>query len=166
MKIFNCKTNHVLSPLGFAMDGATVSWTAESDASKNQIKARVLVALDPSMTQIIYDSKEADLSCTGVKLPLTLTPRTAYYWTVQVWGDGDDTAISAVNYFETGKREEPLAGQWITPPWTESPYVRKSFQTANVQKARLYVIGLGLHYLEVNGQKVGDDFLAPGCTQI
>ena len=166
MKILNCKTNHISTPLGFAMDHATVSWVTESDLSKRQIKARVLVASDPAMTQVIYDSKEADLSCTGVKLPLTLTPRTAYYWTVQVWGDGGDTAISEVNYFETGKREEPLAGQWITPPWTESPYIRKSFQTANVQKARLYMIGLGLSYLEVNGKKVGNDFLAPGCTQI
>ena len=166
MKIFNCKTNHIPSPLGFAMDSATVSWMTESDISQKQTKARVLVASDPAMTRIIYDSKEADLSCTGVKLPLPLTPRTAYYWTVQVWGDGGDTAVSTVNCFETGKLEEPLAGQWITPPWTESPYVRKSFHTANVQKARLYIIGLGLYQLEVNGKKVGNDFLAPGCTQI
>ncbi len=166
MKIFNCKTNHLPDPLGFAMESATVSWVTESDVSQRQTKARVLVALDKAMTQVVYDSEKTDLSCTGVKLPLTLTPRTAYYWTVQVWGDGGDTAVSAVNCFETGKREETLAGQWLTTPWTESPYVRKSFQTANVRKARLYIIGLGLYYLEVNGKKVGNDFLAPGCTQI
>ena len=166
MKIFNCKTNHLSAPLGFAMDSATVSWVAESDVSKRQTNARVLVSPDNTMTQIIYDSTKTNLSCTGVKLPLTLAPRTTYYWTVQVWGDGGDTAISAVNCFETGKREEPLAGQWITPSQTGSPYVRKTFQTAHVQKARLYIIGLGLYYLEVNGKKVGNDFLAPGCTQI
>ena len=166
MKIFNCKTNHITEPLGFAMDCVTVSWMAESSISQRQTKARVLVASDKDMTRIVYDRTEADLCSTGVKLPLTLEPRTAYYWTVQVWGDGGDTAISSVNYFETGKREEPLSGQWITPPWTESPYIRKSFQTANVQKARLYIIGLGLYRLEVNGKKIGNDFFAPGCTQI
>ena len=108
MKIFNCKVNHLSTPLGFAMDSATVSWVTESDISKKQTKARILVARDHAMTQVIYDSAETDLSCTGVKLPLTLTPRTAYYWTVQVWGDGGDTAVSEVNCFETGKREESL----------------------------------------------------------
>lgn len=166
MRIFNCKTNRITSPLGFAMDSATLSWTTESDVSQKQTKARVLVAMDTAMTQIVYDSTETDLSCTGVKLPLALTPRTAYYWTVQVWGDGGDTAISEVNYFETGKRDETLRGEWITPPWTEHPYIRKSFQATAVKKARLYIIGLGLYYLEVNGKKVGNDFLAPGCTQI
>jgi alpha-L-rhamnosidase len=166
MNIFNCKTNHITSPLGFAMDYATVSWTTESNLSQKQTKARVVVALDQTMTQIIYDSAETNLSCTGVKLPFKLSPRTAYYWTVQVWGDGGDTAISKVNYFETGKLGERLQGKWITPPWTKSPYIRKTFQTANVKKARLYIIGLGLYHLEVNGSKVGNDFFAPGCTQI
>lgn len=148
------------------MESATVSWVTESDISKKQDKARVVVALDKEMTQVVYDITDANLSCTGVKLPVKLAPRTEYYWTVQVWGDAGDTAISTVNYFETGKREESLSGQWITPPWTQSPYVRKTFNATKVKKARLYVIGLGLYYLEVNGKKVGNDFLAPGCTQI
>ncbi len=120
MRIFNCKTNHIPAPLGFAMDSATVSWVSESDVSKSQTKARVLVALDKSMTQVVYDSTETDLSCTGVKLPIDLSPRTAYYWTVQVWGDGGDTAVSEVNFFETGKFGKALEGKWITTPWKES----------------------------------------------
>ncbi len=166
MKIFNCKVNHLSTPLGFAMDSVSVSWVTESEISKKQTRARILVARDHAMTQVVYDSAETNLSCTGVKLPLTLTPRTAYYWTVQVWGDGGDTAVSAVNHFETGKLDEPLEGQWITPPWEKNPYVRKSFQATDIRKARLYIIGLGLYYLEVNGKKVGNDFFAPGCTQI
>ncbi|MBR2651087.1 MAG: family 78 glycoside hydrolase catalytic domain, partial [Clostridia bacterium] len=166
MKIFNCKTNHLVEPLGFAMESVTVSWVTESDASTKQINARVLVAEDREMSRIICDIADPELSSTGVKLPISLTPRTAYYWTVQVWGDGGDTAISEVNCFETGKREEPLLGQWITPPMDKAPYIRKTFLAANVQRARLYVIGLGLYYLEVNGKRVGNDHLAPGCTQI
>jgi alpha-L-rhamnosidase len=57
-------------------------------------------------------------------------------------------------------------GSWITPPWSEAPYIRKSFNASDVKKARLYVIGLGLYHLEVNGKRVGNDFFAPGCTQI
>ena len=75
MNIFNCKTNHLTSPLGFAMDSATVSWVSESEVSERHIKARVLVALDQDMTQIVYDHTQSDLSCTGVKLPLSLARR-------------------------------------------------------------------------------------------
>lgn len=170
MRIYNCKTNHIVNPIGFAMEYATVSWVTESAISKEQARAQVTVALDREMQQVIYASNpDASLNSTGVKLPIKLEPRTEYYWTVEVWGDAGDFAISEVNYFETGKREEELTGKWITTPWEDkniSPYIRKSFEVKDVQKARLYVAGLGLYHLEVNGKKVGDDYLAPGCTSV
>ena len=65
---------------------------------------------------------------------------------------------------------EELSGNWITTPWEDqsiSPYIRKNVTfSQNVTKARLYMTGLGLYWLEVNGQKVGNDFFAPGCTGI
>ena len=170
MKIYNCKTNHMVNPIGFAMDHATVSWVTESDISKEQAHAQVTVAFDKDMQQVIYTSNpDASPSSTGVKLPINLEPRTEYYWTVKVWGDAGDFAESDVNYFETGKRDETLLGEWITTPWGDSsisPYIRKSFEAKEVKKARLYMTGLGLYHLEVNGQKVGSDYLAPGCTSV
>ncbi len=167
MKIFNCKTNHIKSPIGFAMDHAVVSWTADSSSSVKQARAQIKVASDPNMQNILFasDASESPES-TGFKLPLTLSPRTAYYWTVQVWGDQGDTAVSPVNYFETGKRGETLSGEWLTTPWedkTINPYVRKSFYAAKkITKSRLYIVGLGLYLLEVNGAKVDSEFFAPG----
>ena len=158
------------NPIGFAMKHATVSWVTESNQSKEQTCAQVKVALDREMQNVIYVSdSDEPLSNTGVKLPIELMPRTEYYWTVQVWGDAGDTAISEVNYFETGKREEELVGNWITTPWSDnsiSPYMRKKFEAEDVKKARLYMTGLGLYHLEVNGQKVGEEYLAPGCTSV
>ena len=43
MKIFNCKVNHLSTPLGFAMESASVSWVTESEISKKQTKARAFV---------------------------------------------------------------------------------------------------------------------------
>ncbi|MBQ8804359.1 MAG: family 78 glycoside hydrolase catalytic domain [Tyzzerella sp.] len=170
MRIYNCKTNHIVNPIGFAMEHATVSWITESDISKEQVRAQVTVTLDRKMQQVIYTSNpDASLNSTGVKLPITLKPRTRYYWTVQVWGDAGDTAISEVNFFEIGKREEELLGEWITTPWSnanQSPYIKKTFDVKDVKKARLYMTGLGLYHLEVNGQKVGEEYLAPGCTSV
>lgn len=170
MKIQHCKTNHMKSPIGFAMEHVVASWIAESDSSKEQTHAQVIVALDREMKQVIYVSDPTESpDSTGVRLPIELKPRTAYYWTVQVWGDAGDTAVSEVNYFETGKREEALGGEWITTPWDDkgiSPYIRKNFKINDVQKARLYMTGLGLYHLEVNGKKAGNDYLAPGCTSV
>ena len=152
------------------MDHATVSWITESDISKEQVRAQIIVAEDREMQQIIYTSNpDASLNSTGVRLPIELMPRTEYYWTVQEWGDAGDTATSEVNHFETGKREENLLGEWLTTPWSDSntsPYIRKTFNAKDVKKARLYMTGLGLYHLEVNGQKVGNDYLAPGCTSV
>ena len=158
-------------PVGFAMDSAIVSWIAESTTSQKQARAQIIVALDKEMKEVIYSSDPlASPDSTGTKLPLELKPRTEYYWTVQVWGDGGDSAISKVNYFETGKREEELLGSWIAVPWREkknAPYVRKGFYLENsVKNARLYIAGLGLYWLEVNGKRVGEEYFAPGCTAV
>ena len=167
MKIKKCQTNHMYSPIGFSMKHAVVSWITESTQSIKQKGAQITVASDPEMQNILYHSDPlGSPDSTGFTLPVTLKPRTAYYWTVQVWGDKGDTAISPVNYFETGKREEPLSGEWLTTPWidkTINPYVRKSFYAPKkITKARLYLVGLGLYLLEVNGEKVDNEFFAPG----
>lgn len=160
----------MVNPVGFAMEHATVSWITESEISKKQVRAQITVASDRGMQNVIYASNpDESPSNTGVRLPIELTPRTEYYWTVQVWGDAGDTAVSGVHSFETGKREEELLGAWITTPWEDynkSPYIRKSFAAKNVKKARLYMTGLGLYHLEVNGKKVESDYLAPGCTSV
>lgn len=171
MKILKCRTNHMKNPLGFAMEKAVVSWVADSDVSKKQVQAQVKVASDKEMKELLYVSDASENpDSVAFQLPIELKSRTAYYWTVEVWGDAGDCAISEVNYFETGKREEELGGEWITTPWDDqsiSPYIRKSLHfERKVTKARLYITGLGLYWLEVNGEKVGNDFFAPGCTGI
>ena len=171
MNIIKCRTNHMVNPLGFAMEKAVVSWVADSDISKKQVRAQIKVAKDKKMQELLFASDASkNPTSTAFEVPIELEPRTAYYWTVEVWGDAGDSAISEVNYFETGKREEELLGNWITTPWNVqsiSPYIRKSLSfSQNITKARLYMTGLGLYWLEVNGYKVGNDYFAPGCTGI
>jgi len=165
MNISCCKTNHIEKPIGYAIKQASVSWIAESDRSTKQENARVIVAADPDMKKILFSEDAAQ--STGTPLPIALQPCTRYYWTVQVWGNGGDTAISEVNYFETGKMEKEPEGSWITTPWEDksiSPYIRKNFHVRDVKKARLYITGLGLYWLEINGKRVCDEYFTPGCT--
>lgn len=174
MKILSCKINHMKNPLGFGMERVSASWIADSGQSKKQAAAQVRVTKDAAMEELVFDTGKSDvLESTAVVLSVDLKPRTRYYWTVQVWGDAGDTAVSGVNWFETGKMGEQWQGKWITTPWMESekdreihPYFRKQFCTSSVHSARLYISGAGMYHLEINGKKVGQEYLSPGCNAL
>ncbi|MGB4658726.1 MAG: alpha-L-rhamnosidase N-terminal domain-containing protein, partial [Mobilitalea sp.] len=169
MKITSCKTNHIVNPLGFGMNHATVSWITEDILSKKQQAAQIIVARDSAMEEVLYDSgKNTELSNLGSNLPIELTPYTRYYWTVKVWGDAGDEAVSDVNWFETGKREDSWKAIWITTDWEDKnlhPYMRKSFQLkGKVKSARAYITGMGLYELEINGARIGQERFTPYCN--
>lgn len=169
MIITACKTNHIVNPLGFAMNKAVVSWNVYNSISKNQAAAQVIVALDEEMKEIIFDSgKQAELSNLAVEIPITLLPRTRYYWIVKVWGSKGDEGESGVNWFETGKIDEEWKAGFITPEWKDNkirPYMRKKFNLPEkVKMARAYVTGVGVYELEINGMRVGNEYLTPGCN--
>jgi alpha-L-rhamnosidase len=101
--------------------------------------------------------------------------RTRSFWRVKLWdADGQETVWSEAAFWETGllNRQE-WAGQWIasphfggpyTPP--PVPYVRKRFSVAKaITRARLYVSGLGVYEVEINGQRVDDAQFLPGRTE-
>jgi len=160
------------NPLGFHMTEATVSWVTTNTLAKRQLVARVKVALAPDMNYQIYDTDmDAYLDSRGVTLPIKLEPRTRYYWTVTVEGENGDTATSEVNYFETAKMDEPWQAKWLSPPWEQKgdncdhPYVRKQFALSKkVTEARIYMTGMGIYELFLNGNRVGDEVLAPCCN--
>jgi alpha-L-rhamnosidase len=60
-------------------------------------------------------------------------------------------------------------GPWgsnVSLPPQPNPYLRKDFTaTAPIASARLYVSALGLYEVHINGQRVGDQVLAPGWTE-
>ncbi len=166
MKIINCEVNHLTNPLGFQMEKTVFSWCVTETDGKMQRFARIRVSLRDNMADTVYDSGEADLDSIAAEIPLDLQKRTRYYWTVEVAADNGDTAVSEVNWFETGKREEPWRAKWITcenqrrhPIFSKEITVR-----TRPESARLYICGLGLYQAQINGQKVGDEYLTPYCN--
>jgi len=154
------------------MDEAVVSWVVSATPSKQQKTAQVIVASDPAMKDVIYDSGAvADLDSRGTHLPISLSPMTRYYWTVTVTGDSGDTATSKVNWFETAKLDEPWTAKWVSPPWVHSgddcihPYIRKQFGLGKkITRARAYISGIGIYELHINGNRIGDEYLTPYCN--
>lgn len=166
MNITKLKANHLVNPLGFELNNVRLSWITESETDQQQTAAQVEVALDQSFEEIAFDSgKRIDIDSLSFMPGLNLEPRTRYYWRVSIWGDRGAFAVSEPAYFETAKMDEEWHGEWIGADFDKTihPLLRKSFIIPNdFISARAYVCGLGLYELYVNGEKAGDEYLAPG----
>ncbi len=102
-----------------------------------------------------------------------LKPFTRYDATITATDNTGEKA-SATLTFETGRMGQPWQAQWISDPtyqFTEqkvSPIpmlFRKQFSVSKpVASARLYATAMGVYEMTLNGQKVGDRYLAPGFT--
>ncbi|MBI1256341.1 MAG: Bacterial alpha-L-rhamnosidase [Chloroflexi bacterium] len=170
MKISHLKTNHIVNPLGFAIDQPTLSWMVEDTDDTIQTAAQVVISHDPDFRQIVFDSGKVDgagIDNVAYRVQLLLQPRTRYFWKVRVWGEREH-AESETAWFETAKLGESWQAIWITPDWEENlthPNLYRYFDLpAQAVAARAYICGLGLYHFELNGQKVGAEYLTPYCN--
>jgi len=170
VKISHLKTNHVVNPLGFAIDQPAFSWIVEDTDDTVQTAAQVLVSYDDRFEQVIFDSGRVDgrgIDSLAYRPPVALKPRTRYFWKVRVWGE-TESAESEVAWFETAKMDEPWQAEWITPDWDDKqlhPILYRHFELpSRPVSARAYICGLGLYHLELNGRKVGNECLTPYCN--
>ena len=165
MIIRSMRTNHITQPMGYAMEKPQFSWVAESETGKAQRAARVQVALDENFVNIVHDSgAREDISSLGYAPEMTLAPRTRYFWRVEVEADNGERAVSDTAWFETGKQGEAWQAQWICAPYGKKVHPVLGTQIVLAEKpvrARIYAVGLGVYELLLNGNKVGDEILAP-----
>lgn len=102
-----------------------------------------------------------------------LLPRSLYTVTVKTIDNHRESACDSMT-FETGKLDEPWAGTLITHPNIRfrerrvSPRpmrFRKKFEVGGeIERARLYCTALGIYVCNLNGERVGEDYLTPGFT--
>lgn len=159
MQITNIRVQHLEKPLGWDISRPTVSWIVEGAAGKHQEKARVEIRLGGETVW----SDEGSLASTGVAADMPLLPRTRYAVQVTVWDETGDTATGE-SWFETGKRDEKWQAEWIRAPFAADVHPvlhKKIFLPARVVRARIYVVGLGVYEMSVNGRRASAEVLAP-----
>ncbi|MCF0133716.1 MAG: family 78 glycoside hydrolase catalytic domain [Blautia sp.] len=165
MIITSMKTNHITNPLGFDIQKPVFSWKVTDTAGKKQTSAQVQVAKDSDFAEVVYDSGEAEgISSLAFEVPMTVEPCTRYYWKVIVRADNGDAAESDTAWFETAK-DSLWDADWITPDAAKDVQATlfKSFTPAKpVKQARIYILGLGLYELYLNGDRQGEECLLPG----
>lgn len=165
MKVIDLKVNHIANPLGYKIENPTFTWKVDDAKGKYQVAAQIQVSKDVEFKDIVFKSlKSEEISSLGYMAELDLESCTRYYWKVQVWDDTGEHGSSDIAWFETGKVDEAWVGKWITTPFQKSvhPYINKDFHIpGKIKSARAYISGLGVYELEVNGVKVGNEYLAP-----
>ena len=174
MQIYDMKVNHLTNPLGFRMPRTVFSWKVKEAEGRRQAAARLQVAADEGMGEILFDSGfDAAADSLAYPAALILKPYTCYYWTVTVRSEAGEEAAGAVQWFETAKLQEAWSGKWITCDSAEKrhPFFEKDVQVDRpVKRARLYICGLGLYeafYQAKQGdtagglQRIGEEYLTP-----
>ncbi|MBE7087144.1 MAG: alpha-L-rhamnosidase [Clostridiales bacterium] len=104
----------------------------------------------------------------------TLKPFTEYTLKVIAKADNGESAEGSLTFY-TGRMGTPWSAKWITDKKYKfrgkkvSPRVmtfRKLFGSDKpIKSAVLYSTALGIYEATLNGQKIGEDFFAPGFTQ-
>ena len=166
MEIYDLTINGVHEPLGFEMASVRVSWKVRNTESKRAKNSVLTVAEDEACHHIVLQKSGANLNALGEVLDLALKARTRYYVSVKVTGDQGDAA-EAKTWFETGKMDEPFEAKWISHQEEDHfhPVFFKGLALSGKPvSARLSVTGLGLSEAARNGQKVGNEYLAPYCN--
>ncbi|HUW19267.1 MAG TPA: glycoside hydrolase family 78 protein [Sedimentisphaerales bacterium] len=182
-----------VNPPGIDVVKPRLSWVLESSQrGQKQTAYRLLVAgseknLQKDRGDLLDTGKvESEQSVHIEYSGKPLKSRMRCYWKVRVWDkDGRESAWSKPAMWSMGLLEpRDWEARWVgAPPDPDqmkladeahdakrpapipAPFLRKSFAVdGNVCRATVYVTGLGLYELRLNGERVGDHILAPEIT--
>ncbi len=160
-----------------------LSWEFKANLRDvRQLAYRIMVATSPEKLSAnkgdLWDSKKVNSNRTLgiVYTGKPLTSRVRCYWKVQAWTNRGRTEWSDPAQWAMGLMNP---SDW-TAKWTgldklfpgensdsvhsrlAARYFRKEFKVGDgVKKATVYICGLGLYNLYINGKKVGDQVMAP-----
>lgn len=150
--------------MGYIFDTVTCSWKVKESSGKKQSNVRIEVSLTNTFSELVYVKEGSELNSLSETIELEPAPYTRYYYRIKLETDQGETATSDVHFFETAKCEEEWDAKWIGVEQEDDfhPEFMKNFSAKKeIEKARLYITGLGLFEAYINGKKAGEDFLAP-----
>jgi alpha-L-rhamnosidase len=177
VNVVDLRCEYLRDPLGIDCRSPRLSWRTETQAAEWSQTAYELDVVDARTGAPVWRSGRVD-SHESVFVEWggpALDARQRCEWRVRVWGpSGEPSAWSDAARFELGLLQpEDWTASFVTPAADDggvtetrpSPYLRRVFHVEGpVAAARLYVTALGVYEIELNGQRVGDEVLAPGWS--
>lgn len=187
LKVKNLKLEYQENPQGIDVEKPRFSWILEGEG-RNRSQQAYQIVVSSNMQKLNRD--DWDIWDSGKVLSnetnqiefngLELESNSNYYWRVKTWDEsGTESSWSDIANWSVGLLKfSEWKGQYIShdigydktdkyddlylPP---ARYLRKSFHIdKKVKQAKVYATALGLYELRLNGDKVGDDYFAPGWT--
>ncbi|MBO5938748.1 MAG: family 78 glycoside hydrolase catalytic domain [Clostridia bacterium] len=170
----NLKTNDLSHSMGIDPGRVVLSWIPVGGMYQSAFQ--VALAYDG---QAVFDSGKVMSSEARYLLPLEIPSKTQVTWSVTLWDEADSLGEAVCMEFETGLAENDWEAQWIDPelnspeyserarygaPLNVASYLRKEFDLANFEKARLYITAHGVYDVWVNGQHIDGYYMAPGTS--
>ena len=182
LAVRNLRCEYKVNPVGIDVRKPRLSWelvSAERAVLQTSYEVRVAGSeAELAKGKVIWDSgTQASDASTQVEYAgsAVATGRT-YYWQVRVSDNhGHSSDWSKTAHWEMGLLDAgDWKAKWITPNLAEdeaksnpAPVMRRDFSLnakKKVQSARLYASAMGLYEMELNGKRVGDEYLTPGWT--
>ncbi len=187
VKVVNLKCEYKGNPLGVDIAKPRFSWISESNQrGVSQTAYQVLVSsnaekLDKNEADIwdsnkIPSDKSIQISYAGK--PLESNQK--YFWKVKIWDQNEQPHESEPAFWTTGLfKDSDWKAKWIgldKAVGTDDPKAAHKVLSARmlrhefsldkkIKSATAFISGLGLFELYLNGQKIGDQVLAPGLTE-
>lgn len=172
------------NPIGIDQTNPRLSWQIQSDVRNTvQTAYHILVASSPEkLDQNIGDlwdsgKKDSDNSIAVFYDGKALKSDTDVFWKVKVYTDQGESDWSATASWRVGllyykdwnRRWIGFEGYFDSDDekagYLSARYFRKEISLSKkVAKATAYIMGLGLYELYIDGEKVGDQVLAPSLT--
>lgn len=184
VSITNLRCEQLKNPLGIDVEQPRFSWQLESK-QRNVMQTSYQVIVSSSEQKLnagqgdIWNSGAVN-SSQSIQVAYAgeaLRPGTKYFWKILVTTNKGKATGGGGNYFSTGLDKETWKAKWIgydkASPWDSitqwsrlsARYLRKEFTNSTaIKRATVYICGLGLYELYLNGTKVGDQVLAPNPT--
>jgi alpha-L-rhamnosidase len=185
VKISNLRCEMLQNPLGIDVLQPRLSWQLES-SQRNVVQQSYQIIV--SSTEQKLKADEGDVWNSGivsssqsahiVYAGIPLQSATNYFWKVNVVTGEGNAAITEKAFFSTGLlNKDDWKAKWIgydkasawdsITQWSRlaARYLRKEFQnSSDIKRATVYISGLGMYELYINGKKIGDQVLAPNPT--
>ncbi len=166
------RVEHDACRLGMGEPSPRLSWEVSAPSDWRQSGYEIEAsATDGAVRTALIDS-DASVLVDWPFLPLTSRERVDLRVRV-VGASGAPSEWSDPIELEAGLLERAdWAAKRIGPAWSEAPgqerrppLLRREFSIdSSIATARLYVTGEGMYEVELNGERIGDEALAPGLT--
>ena len=181
----NLRCEMLVNPLGIDIKEPRLSWQLRSDQRNVQQTAYQIIV---SSSQEKLSKDDGDIWNSGKQNSSQsihviyggkpLRSATRYFWKVKAFTNKGEALSKETAFFSMGLLDRnDWKAKWIgydkASPWDSitqwsrlsARYLRKEFQSSSaLKRATVYISGLGMYELYINGKIIGDQVLAPNPT--